>query len=706
MIDAAHRSDRFSLGTWLSASLLLAVLLAVLSCALLIESFARAHAERSATQSLRQLAVDFRDALDRGMGQQFQEVKVLSQLELFQRHEDPAAMRRALNQIQLGLPHFAWLGVTDIEGRVLAAGGGLLEGANVSKRPWWQDAQRGIYVGDVHAAVLLEKLLPQQAEPWRFVDFAWPLRNERGQPLGVFGVHLSWAWAREIKAGLIDAAMESHQAEALVIAKDGTVLLGPQALEGRKLPGLQLGPDTAGQALRYTDAGEDYFAVSAATRGHGSYSGLGWTVLLRKPAELAMADYERLRRQIFMTAAVLLLLLAPLAWALSRRLSAPLMRLAAAIDARRHLGEGEPIPPIGGYREAALLSGALGELARRQAEQDASLAALNASLEQRVEQRTRELQQALAQLQASERRLRTIADNLPALISYIDREQRLQFLNATFAPWMGLDPHAALGRRLPELLPPADYAQRQQQLGRALAGERVDFEIEAVGAEGERRLLRVEYLPDLLEDGTVAGLYTLASDVTAAKLVEQHLDRLSRGDALTGGPNRRAFDERLPEALARARRSGQGLGLLFLDLDKFKQINDTQGHAAGDAALQEFARRLRGCVRGTDMVARLAGDEFVVLLEGLHELAEAELVARKILEAMRAAPFELPAGPLAVFTSVGLVYCKAGSTEPAELMARADEALYAAKAAGRGTYRVWEGIEAQTQTPPVGGVGA
>lgn len=690
-VASAPRSDRVSLGSWLSASLLLAVLLAVLSCALLIESFTRAHAERSATQSLRQLAVDFRDALDRGMAQQFQEVKVLSQLELFQRHDDPPAMRRALNQIQLGLPHFAWLGVTDTAGKVLASGGGLLEGVNVSKRPWWQNAHQGIYVGDVHAAVLLEKLLPKQAEPWRFVDFAWPLRNERGQPLGVFGVHLSWAWAREIKAGLIDAAMESHQAEALVVAKDGTVLLGPQALEGRKLPGIELGPDEAGQALRYTDAGIDYFAVSAATRGQGAYSGLGWTVLLRKPAALALADYERLRRQIIMTAVLLLLLLAPLAWALSRRLSAPLVRLARAIDARRHLGEGKPMPHVGGYREVALLSGALGELSRRQAEQDASLAALNASLEQRVEQRTRELQQALAQLQAGERRLRTIADNLPALISYIDREQRLQFLNATFLPWMGLDAKAALGQRLPELIEPVDYAARQRHLDRALAGERVGFDVEAVGGDGQRRQLRVEYLPDLLEDGTVAGIYTLASDVTAAKLVEQHLDRLSRVDTLTGGPNRRALEERLPEALARARRSGQGLALLFLDVDKFKQINDALGHAAGDAVLREFAHRLASCVRATDMVARLAGDEFVILLEGLHEPAEAELVARKVLAAM-APPVPLPGGPQPVSTSLGLAYSRAGDAEPAELLARADQALYAAKAAGRGTFRLWSAM--------------
>jgi diguanylate cyclase (GGDEF)-like protein/PAS domain S-box-containing protein len=676
------RADRLSLGSWLTAAVLLAVLLAVLSCALLIENFARAHAERRATESLRQIAFDFRDALDRGMGQQFQQVKVLSQLDVFRTSGDVAAMRRTLNQIQLGLGHFAWLGVTDAKGRVLASGGGLLEGVDVSKRPWWQGALNGPFVGDVHAAVLLEKLLPMQDEPWRFVDFSVPLNDEQGQLKGIFGVHLSWTWAREIKAELMDAAMESHESEALVIGNDGTVLLGPTALEGRKLPGLDLA--SIGTAQRYTDGGVSYFAVAAATRGHGRYPGLGWTVLLRKPTAVALADYYRLRGQIIITAVLLIVLFVPLAWLLSRRLTAPLERLARAIAARRHLGGEQQMPRVGGYREVTLLSDALSDLSQRQARQDETLAQLNASLEQRVEARTAELQQALAQLQAGERRLRTIADNLPVLISYIDREQRLQFLNATFKPWMGIDPVLALGQRMPELMAPSVYESRRERLDRALAGERVSFEVEA-RADGVTRLLHADYIPDLLDDGSVAGLYTLATDITAAKLVEQHLDRLTRVDALTGCPNRRQFEERLPDALARSKRTGQGVALLFLDIDKFKSINDSLGHAAGDAVLREFARRLNGCVRATDLVARLAGDEFVIILEGPREPDEAELVADKILAAM-AQPVELPGGPLPISTSIGVAVHREADNE-AQLMERADAALYAAKAAGRGTYR-------------------
>src|SRR6218665_2232075 len=270
-ISMKTRWARQPLGSWLMATVLFAVFVAVLACALLIEGFARAHAERRAIDSLRQISADFRDALDRGMAQQFQQVRVLAQLEQFRRFDDPPTVRHALDQVQLGFNHFAWIGLTDAQGKVLAAASGLLEGADVSKRPWWQGGHQAPFVGDVHAAVLLEKLLPHQAEPWRFVDFAVPIRDQKGVLQGVLGSHLSWTWARQIKNELIDVTMESHQAEALVVAKDGMVLLGPPDLEGKKLPDAVGLLDKPGTAQQTRFGGRDYFAVTAATRGPGSY---------------------------------------------------------------------------------------------------------------------------------------------------------------------------------------------------------------------------------------------------------------------------------------------------------------------------------------------------------------------------------------------------------------------------------------------------
>jgi diguanylate cyclase (GGDEF)-like protein/PAS domain S-box-containing protein len=173
---------------------------------------------------------------------------------------------------------------------------------------------------------------------------------------------------------------------------------------------------------------------------------------------------------------------------------------------------------------------------------------------------------------------------------------------------------------------------------------------------------------------------------------EQKLQALARMDALTGLPNRRHFNEKLEEAIRRARRTGQLVGLMFLDVDHFKRINDTLGHGGGDAVLQEFARRLTGAVRATDSVCRLAGDEFTIILENLAAATEARLVAGKILEAMRR-PFDVEGVLLAVSTSIGIACMGPDGGQAQELTKRADEALYKAKELGRN--QAWLGDDGQ-----------
>ncbi|CAN7437372.1 diguanylate cyclase domain-containing protein [Rhizobacter sp. LjRoot28] len=296
------------------------------------------------------------------------------------------------------------------------------------------------------------------------------------------------------------------------------------------------------------------------------------------------------------------------------------------------------------------------------------------------------LKQAEQARAAGEHRLRTITDNLPVLISYIDADGVMRFCNATYRHWLGVDPSRLVGRHLRDAIGPVLYAERQEHLERALRGEQVTFEIENT-VRGTTRYLKTEYIPDRQPDGRVAGVYALSADISALKAAEARMSELARSDALTGLPNRRQLDERLAEAIARSRRSSRPLALMFLDIDHFKSINDSLGHQGGDTVLKEFADRLRACVRVTDTVARLAGDEFVVLLEGLNVGVEAEGVARKIISSMTT-PVMVGAMPLNVTTSIGVVVSAAGQDDAASLMFRADEALYRAKRAGRNTFEV------------------
>ncbi len=288
----------------------------------------------------------------------------------------------------------------------------------------------------------------------------------------------------------------------------------------------------------------------------------------------------------------------------------------------------------------------------------------------------------------NERLLRAVTNNLPIMISYIDSQERLRFINATMNRWMGIDVDKAIGRPLREVIGESEYGLRREHLVRALKGEREEFEMESE-AQGVHRCLRVIYVPDLRDDGSVAGIYGMSTDVTPLKRVERQLQALARMDALTGLPNRHQFNEKLQEALDQARVSGEALALLFLDVDHFKSINDSLGHAAGDAVLREFGQRLKRAVRPTDCVARLAGDEFVIILEGLRGEAEPQFVARKIL-AQIAHVFDIDGRHLDVSTSVGIAFHRQGVTSASELLARADAALYEAKAAGRNTYRISE----------------
>lgn len=290
------------------------------------------------------------------------------------------------------------------------------------------------------------------------------------------------------------------------------------------------------------------------------------------------------------------------------------------------------------------------------------------------------------QLAASEARLRLITDNLPVYISYIDRERRFRFNNAPYAQFLGRPLEDITGQRVEDVASAQSYALIRPNLDEAFTGVPVTFEFELADAG---RVYRGTYIPEIDAASEVVGVYGLINDITEQKDVENTLRKLAQFDSLTGLANRSRFDDKLADAIARSERSGQSLALIFLDLDDFKSINDTFGHQGGDLALQEFAQRLTHSVRATDTVARLAGDEFVVIVELLKHADEAALVAAKIAAAMKS-PFLLFEEQRVFSTSMGVAVRRRGEIDGEALLRRADTALYQAKASGRGRFVVDE----------------
>ncbi|WP_198651418.1 sensor domain-containing diguanylate cyclase [Dyella sp. C11] len=293
-----------------------------------------------------------------------------------------------------------------------------------------------------------------------------------------------------------------------------------------------------------------------------------------------------------------------------------------------------------------------------------------------------EAEQALAD---SEKRLRTITDNVPAVIAHIDAHERYTFVNGYVREVTGGAPEDMVGRTVEEIRGPVLYPVLKPHIERALRGETDTFEYEAEYA-GRRHHFQTTYLPATTGNGQPNGFYALTTEITHIKQAEQQLSYLAHYDVLTGIANRRYFSEGINMAVHHAAIANSPLLVMLIDIDHFKQINDTYGHAAGDAVLSEIASRLKASIRKTDLLARLGGDEFVVLCDDIDSQSVAETLAQKITRAMDA---PIVTGPhrLKVTLSVGAALCRdAGSVDA--LMQKADEALYRAKERGRACYEL------------------
>jgi diguanylate cyclase (GGDEF)-like protein/PAS domain S-box-containing protein len=330
----------------------------------------------------------------------------------------------------------------------------------------------------------------------------------------------------------------------------------------------------------------------------------------------------------------------------------------------------------------------------------ATLLAAAVLLNRRAAQRTATAESALRE---SEERLRLVANNVPALISYVDREQRYRFSNRTYDDWFGIAHEAMQGRTVAEVFGEDAYGRMRQSIERCLAGEAVEFEF-TTAEGGRRRTLRVACVPHFAagtrNEDEVLGFYMLANDVTQISRAQEELrfaamqlqrdaqrfEFMAHHDTLTGLPNRAMFAERAREAVAHSRRHDKNAAFLFLDLDGFKEINDSLGHDVGDGLLKVISARLRATVRGDDFVARIGGDEFCVLLQDIADPREAAAVAQKLVHEL-GKPYRVGDHQISSGASIGIACVPHDGDDIPTLLRLADAAMYRAKALGRNGYQ-------------------
>jgi diguanylate cyclase (GGDEF)-like protein len=314
----------------------------------------------------------------------------------------------------------------------------------------------------------------------------------------------------------------------------------------------------------------------------------------------------------------------------------------------------------------------------------------------RVRPLLRQLVESQQAAQANEARFLAAAENSPDAFYILDSVRdagrrivdfRITYVNENGAKlFTSLPKERLLGQRLCEAVPLIreggffDKYKRVAETGETLLEE---FQTSSSGLSASWLSHQVVRLGD--------GVAITSRDISERKVMEERFKYMAQNDALTGLPNRALFLDRLAQAIARARRHKQPMALMFLDVDHFKGVNDTLGHAAGDELLRTFAERLKGCVRRTDTVARLGGDEFTIILEDLKAEQDSATVAKKIAAALLP-PIKLAEREVTITSSIGIAnYFDAASSElsPGSLLEQADQALYAAKRRGRNGYALY-----------------
>ncbi|MDQ3196862.1 MAG: putative bifunctional diguanylate cyclase/phosphodiesterase [Burkholderiales bacterium] len=296
-------------------------------------------------------------------------------------------------------------------------------------------------------------------------------------------------------------------------------------------------------------------------------------------------------------------------------------------------------------------------------------------------------------LEQSAQYLRLVIDSMPALVAYVDRDERFRFINKTFERWFGYSSEQIHGMKVESIASPDLYRIVKPYVDRALAGESVTYERQQPVANSASRYLEVSYVPDIAEISDekggvrqeVRGFVSLMTDITARKADEERLHFLARHDQLTGLPNRALFIEHLSFALTQAARNGAKVAVLFIDLDRFKNVNDTLGHPIGDRLLQAVAKRFRGGVREGDTVARLGGDEFTILISAYTDLQSLGQIAQKLLDAL-AAQLSINGNELYMTASIGISIFPDDAQDVAMLIRNSDIAMYRAKSLGKNTY--------------------
>jgi diguanylate cyclase (GGDEF)-like protein/PAS domain S-box-containing protein len=641
--------------------------------ALLISQFAsqlsRAQIEKDQKALLLNIAVRMTTQLAHDMSTRANELLFLTGHDRIRDSRFPAEKKREIfERTRRAYPFYAWIGLTDSEGNIVAGTDGLLVGKSVAKRDWFLKGREGLHFGDAHDAFLLAKFLPKPQWddlPLRLVDVSAPVYDDSGKLLGVICGHLSLDWAFEARELMLDQLSREHL-DLLVLNREGKILMGTPQLPSLKveLASLQtyrgLSNSTRQVAVEAWPDGQRYLTASVRETAFRNYPGMGWAVVARKAEQAAFGPAEELSRLILLGGLATALMFSAILWVMLNRNLRPLEEISAAARRIRDEDLSATIPQPTGNDEVAVFARSLTGLVHA-------------------------LQGKNDELKLAAR----VFDESGQGILISDTNNQILRVNRSFTRICGYTLGDVVGRS-PSILSSGSQSTDYYKSMWASIQRNGSWQGEIWNRSKSGHVypewLTINTLKN--EQGAITHYIGIFDDITEKKDYERRLVHLANYDQLTDLPNRHLMQQQVETMLQGDKANGEKMALMFVDLDKFKHINDTLGHPAGDRVLQEVASRFKAHIGKENFLARWGGDEFVVVMPTADSDRAAGL-AQKLVDALQR-PFVIEGSRYHISMSVGIALNPLGGNSVENLLRCADTAMYKAKAEGQNLYRFYE----------------
>lgn len=532
------------------------------------------------------------------------------------------------------------------------------KGFNYGEKEWFREGSRGTpIVGDLHVSKLFR--VPA-------VMITAPVFAPGGRQTGIIGFPLNLVKVNERLASLWKFPPDSS---IKVVDPRGNTLI--DTLHPLNIGSRESDPDVLRKAALRKRISEEETARDGITRLY-SYAPLSraeWTVVVGVPSNEAYRVVNDFAKKYI---SILLLVVSgatALAFFLVRRFNGNVGSLVEGMEEIER----------GNLRYRLALAG------------NDELAAVAESFNRMTEERMK----ADAAVKEAKEKYRKLYDDAPDMMHSIDADGRVLICNKTEATTLGYAPEEIIGRPFTDFVAPEGQESCLHKMKLLADRGFVDCELTLLAKDGtnipvfaKSKMIHDEQGRFLIADVILRDVTQIKRTEAALRENEKRLNHLAHHDPLTNLPNRVLFHDRLRQAVAKSSRSNKLIAVLFLDLDRFKNINDTLGHKTGDLVLCKVARLLKKLVRESDTVARLGGDEFLIILEGLDDLTYAGVVAQKLLAALSKA-ISMDGQELYVTGSIGISVFPADSDSVEGLMKCADVAMYQAKDRGRNTYQFY-----------------